>query len=65
MALVLELIRREKKAFIIGKWNGFSTGLTKYMEDDLVVIVLEHTSYRAMKSLTKKIKKIVAKNFEI
>ena len=55
--------KREKTIYHYGKWNGFSTGLTKYSEDDLVVIVLEHTSYNAMKSLTKKIKKIVAKNF--
>lgn len=47
-----------------GKWNGFSTGLTQYREDDLVVIVLEHTSYSAMKSLNKKVKKIVTENFE-
>jgi CubicO group peptidase (beta-lactamase class C family) len=46
-----------------GKWNGFSTGLTKYLEDDLVVIILEHTSYNAINSLNKKIKKIVAENF--
>ncbi len=48
-----------------GKWNGFSTGLTKYLEDDLVVIVLEHTSYSAMKSLNKKIKKIVTEKFGV
>lgn len=48
-----------------GKWNGFSTGLTQYLEDDLVVIVLEHTSYNAMKSLNKKIKKIVTENFDV
>jgi CubicO group peptidase (beta-lactamase class C family) len=48
-----------------GKWNGFSTGLTKYLEDDLVVIVLEHTSYNAMSTLNKKIKKIVTDNFGI
>ena len=48
-----------------GKWNGFSTGLTTYLEDDLVVIVLEHTSYNALKSLSRKIKNIVAKNFDI
>ena len=48
-----------------GKWNGFSTGLTTYLEDDLVVIVLEHTSYNALKSLNRKIKNIVAKNFDI
>jgi CubicO group peptidase (beta-lactamase class C family) len=47
-----------------GKWNGFSTGLTQYQEDDLVVIVLEHTSYNAMTSLNKKVKKIVAENFD-
>lgn len=46
-----------------GKWNGFSTGLTQYPEDDLVVIVLEHTSYNAMTSLNKKVKKIVSENF--
>jgi len=47
-----------------GKWNGFSTGLTQYQEDDLVVIVLEHTSYNAMTSLNKKVKKIVLENFD-
>lgn len=57
--------KREKSIYHYGKWNGFSTGLTKYLEDDLVVIVLEHTSYNAMRSLTKKIRKIVTENFVI
>lgn len=48
-----------------GKWNGFSTGLTQYPEDDLVVIVLEHTSYNAITTLNKKIKKIVVENFKV
>ena len=48
-----------------GKWNGFSTGLTTYLEDDLVVIILEHTSYNALKSLNRKIKNIITKNFDI
>ena len=48
-----------------GKWNGFSTGLTTYLEDDLIIIVLEHTSYNALKSLNRKIKNIVTKNFDI
>jgi len=48
-----------------GKWNGFSTGLTKYLDDDLVIIVLEHTSYNAIKSLNKKIKYIVTENFGV
>jgi CubicO group peptidase (beta-lactamase class C family) len=53
----------ENSIYHYGKWNGFSTGLTTYLEDNLVVIVLEHTSYNALKSLNKKIKKIVAENF--
>jgi CubicO group peptidase (beta-lactamase class C family) len=48
-----------------GKWNGFSTGLTQYLDDDLVVIVLEHTSYNAITSLNKKVKKIVSENFGV
>ena len=56
---------KTKSIYHHGRWNGFSTGLTKYLEDDLVVIVLEHTSYNAIRSLNKKIKYIVAKNFAI
>ena len=55
--------RNQNTIYHHGKWNGFSTGLTQYLEDDLVVIVLEHTSYNAMTSLNKKVKKIVAENF--
>lgn len=47
-----------------GKWNGFSTSLTQYPEDDLVVIVLEHTSYNAMTNLNRKIKKLVSTHFK-
>ena len=52
-----------KSIYHHGKWNGFRTGLTKYLKDDLVIIVLEHTSYNGINSLNKKIKKIVAENF--
>jgi CubicO group peptidase (beta-lactamase class C family) len=48
-----------------GKWNGFSTGLTQYPDDDLVVIILEHTSYNALPALNKKIKTIVFENLDI
>ncbi|MFD1292579.1 serine hydrolase domain-containing protein [Lutibacter holmesii] len=48
-----------------GKWNGFSTGLTQYPVDDLVVIILEHTSYNAITTLNKKVKKIVSENFNV
>jgi len=57
--------RDKNNIYHYGKWNGFSTALTNYLEDDLVVIVLEHTSYNAMKSLNRKIKKIVAENLEV
>jgi len=57
--------KEENNIYHYGKWNGFSTGLTTYLEDDLVVIVLEHTSYNALKSLNRKIKKIVAENFGV
>lgn len=53
----------ENTIYHYGKWNGFSTGLTQYSEDDLVVIILEHTSYSGMKALNKTVKKIVAENF--
>jgi CubicO group peptidase (beta-lactamase class C family) len=54
---------KQKSIYHYGKWNGFRTALTKYLEDDLVVIILEHTSYNTMKSLNKKVKKIVTDNF--
>lgn len=55
--------KNENTIYHYGKWNGFSTGLTQYSEDDLVVIILEHTSYSGMTTLNKAVKKIVAENF--
>ena len=55
----------ENKIYHHGRWNGFSTGLTQYLEDDLVVIVLEHTSYNAMTTLNRKVKEIVTENFGV
>lgn len=57
--------REKNKIYHHGRWNGFSTALTNYLEDDLVVIVLEHTSYNALRSLNRKIKKIVSQNFGV
>lgn len=57
--------KEEKSIYHYGKWNGFTTGLTTYLEDNLVVIVLEHTSFNALKSLNRKIKKIVIENFSV
>jgi CubicO group peptidase (beta-lactamase class C family) len=54
----------EKVVYHNGKWNGFSTSIKQYQEDDLVVIILEHTSYRSIDYLNKKIRNIVDTNFE-
>ena len=54
----------ENKVYHYGKWNGFSTSITQYLEEELVVIILEHTSYRSIDYLNKKIKNIVDKNFD-
>lgn len=54
----------QKIIYHYGKWNGFSTGITQYPEDDLVVIILEHTSYSAISYLDKKIKDLVLENLD-
>ncbi|WP_298533100.1 serine hydrolase [uncultured Algibacter sp.] len=56
---------KQKSIYHHGRWNGFSTGLTKYLDDDLVVIVLEHTSFNSMKALNKTIKGIVVDNLKV
>ncbi|MCA0931627.1 beta-lactamase family protein [Lutimonas saemankumensis] len=48
-----------------GKWNGFSTSLMQYTDEDLVVITLEHSNYNSMKTLNQKIKSIVDQNFDL
>ncbi|WP_334057556.1 serine hydrolase domain-containing protein [Polaribacter sp. P097] len=57
--------RDDKNIYHYGKWNGFSTALTNYLEEDLVVIVLEHTSYNSLKYLNKKIKQIISENLKV
>jgi CubicO group peptidase (beta-lactamase class C family) len=46
-----------------GKWNGFRTALTNYLEDDLIIIILEHTSFKYISSLNTTIKNLVEENF--
>jgi len=57
-------LNNEKIIYHNGKWNGFRTSISQYPKDDLVVIILEHTSYNAITSLNKKIRKIVDTNFQ-
>ena len=47
-----------------GKWNGFSTSITQYQNTDLLVIALEHSSYKSMTRLNKTVEKIVSKHFK-
>ncbi len=54
----------EEKIYHYGKWNGFSTGIVQYPADDLVLIVLEHTSFNGMTSLNANLKKLVLKHFD-
>ena len=53
----------EKVIYHNGKWNGFSTSLMQYPEEDLVVITLEHSNYTSMKNLNKIVKNIVNEHF--
>lgn len=53
----------EKVVYHYGKWNGFSTALSQYTESDLLIIVLEHSSYNSMNYLNKNIKQLVEANF--
>jgi CubicO group peptidase (beta-lactamase class C family) len=46
-----------------GKWNGFTTSLMQYPNDELVVITLEHSNYNSMKDLNQIVKRIVDDNF--
>lgn len=57
--------RNTNKIYHHGKWNGFTTGIDNYLDDDLVVIILEHTSFKGITSLNKKIKKIVLKHLDV
>jgi len=55
--------KEQRSVYHYGKWNGFSTAITKYLKDDLVIIILEHTSYNGISTLNKKIENIVSENF--
>ena len=57
--------RKENKIYHHGRWNGFRTGLTYYPEDELTVIILEHTSFNGIPALNKKVKTIVDRNFSL
>jgi len=51
-------IESGKVVYHYGKWNGFSTAI-KHYPDDLVIILLEHSSYSSTSNLTKKVRTAV------
>ena len=53
----------DKVIYHNGRWNGFSTSLMQYPEDDLVVITLEHSNYNSMKYLNARVRDLVDENF--
>ena len=55
----------EKIVYHNGKWNGFSTSLMQYPEDELVVITLEHSKYNSMKNLNQSVRNIVDEHFSV
>jgi CubicO group peptidase (beta-lactamase class C family) len=55
----------QKVIYHNGRWNGFSTSLMQYPNEDLVVITLEHSSYNSMKYLNNKVKGVVEDNFTL
>lgn len=42
-----------------GKWNGFRNTFRQYPDDDILIIVLEHSSYRGFSAFVNSIKGIV------
>jgi len=49
----------EKIIFHNGKWNGFRNTFSQYPDDDLLIIVLEHSSYRGFSAFVNSVKGIV------
>ena len=55
----------EKIVYHNGKWNGFSTSLMQYPEDELVIITLEHSKYNSMKNLNQSVRNMVDEHFSV
>ena len=54
---------RGKLIYHNGTWNGFRTTIRQYQESELVVIVLENSSYRGVSTLANEIQHIVNENY--
>ncbi|OYT10704.1 MAG: serine hydrolase [Bacteroidetes bacterium 4572_112] len=54
----IEKENNHKVVFHNGKWNGFRNSFRQYPDNDLLIIVLEHSSYRGFNSFIKSVKGI-------
>jgi CubicO group peptidase (beta-lactamase class C family) len=55
----LKTIDSSKVVYHYGKWNGFRTGLVRFVEDTNTVVVLNHTNRPGISKITKNIEKIL------
>jgi len=46
-----------------GTWNGFRTTIRQYLESDIVVIILENSSFRGVSKLANELQHIVNENY--
>ncbi len=46
-----------------GRWNGFRTTIRQFRESEIVVVVLENSSYRGISSLANEMQHIVNENY--
>ena len=49
----------EKAVYHYGKWNGFRTGLIRFIEDSTTVIILNHTNRPGTSKITRNVKEIM------
>ncbi len=55
----IEEIDGHKVIYHNGKWNGFRNGFKQYPDEDLLIIVLEHSSYSGLNAFVNRIKNTV------
>ena len=54
----------EKVIYHYGRWNGFSTAVSQFTDSDLLIIALDHSSFRSMTYLNKTAKQIIEDNLD-
>ncbi|WP_419212056.1 hypothetical protein ACNR9Q_15060 [Maribacter sp. X9] len=62
MRTVIKMVKPTHQRIFMHKENGISTALKTYLHDYLVVVLLEHTGYKCIRSLNAQIKKMVSEN---